>query len=174
MEAITSATRSKTAPASNAGVGVVMRSLLVDAGRVLQHRVDRHPLVAFELLEAKIDVAHSAGIVPAYRERREALCSEAARHLSGWFEWDVPPGGMFVWMRSRGNAIDTDELYRFAMEEKVAFVPSSVFDFTGKDRHAMRVNFTRSSPEAIREGVRRLGRAIEAYVSARPQLAKRG
>jgi 2-aminoadipate transaminase len=130
--------------------------------------------VAFELLDRNVDVAHSAGIVPAYRERRDALCSEAARHLSDWFEWEVPPGGMFVWMRSKGNAIDTDELYRFAMEEKVAFVPSSVFDFTGKDRHAMRVNFTRSSPETIREGVRRLGRAIEAYVSSRPQLARRG
>lgn len=130
--------------------------------------------VAFELLERNVDVAHSAGIVPAYRERRDALCSEAARHLSDWFEWEVPPGGMFVWMRSKGNAINTDELYRFAMEEKVAFVPSSVFDFTGKDRHAMRVNFTRCSPETIREGVRRLGRAIEAYVSSRPQLARRG
>lgn len=130
--------------------------------------------VAFELLDAKVDVAHSASIVPAYRERRDALVTEAAKRLSDWFEWEVPPGGMFVWMRSRGNAIDTDELYRFAMEEKVAFVPSSVFDFTGQDRHAMRVNFTRSSPETIREGVRRLGRAIEAYVSSRPQLQRRG
>lgn len=130
--------------------------------------------VAFELLDRKIDIAHSTSIVPAYRERRDALVSEAAKQLSDWFEWEVPPGGMFVWMRSKGNAIDTDELYRFAMEEKVAFVPSSVFDFTGRDRHAMRVNFTRSSPETIREGVRRLGRAIEAYVSSRPQLAKRG
>lgn len=130
--------------------------------------------VAFELLDQKIDVAHSASIVPAYRERRDALCSEAARHLSAWFEWQVPSGGMFVWMRSKNDAIDTDELYKFALEEEVAFVPSSVFDFTGADRFAMRVNFTRSNPETIREGVRRLGRAIEAYVSSRPQLAKRG
>jgi len=32
------------------------------------------------------------------------------------------------------------------------------------------VDFTRSSPEVIRESVRRLGRVIEAYVSSRPQL----
>lgn len=80
---------------------------------------------------------------------------------------------MFVWMRSKDRAIDTDELYKFAVEEKVAFVPSSVFDFTGEDRFAMRVNFTRSSPEVIREGVRRLGRAIDTYVSSRPQLLRR-
>ena len=126
--------------------------------------------VAFELMAEGFDREHSAAIVPAYRERRDALCSEAALHLKDWFEWEVPPGGMFVWMRSKGNAIDTDELYRFAVEEKVAFVPSSVFDFTGRDRYGMRVNFTRSSPETIREGVRRLGRAIDTYVSSRPQL----
>ena len=129
--------------------------------------------VALDLLERDVDRRHSASIVPVYRERRDALVSEAALRLSEWFEWEVPPGGMFVWMRSKDRAIDTDELYRFAVEEKVAFVPSSVFDFTGEDRYAMRVNFTRSSPEVIREGVRRLGRAIDTYASSRPQLGRR-
>jgi len=127
--------------------------------------------VALELLEQNFDQEHSRAIVPHYRERRDALCEEASRRLADWFDWDVPVGGMFVWMRNRDRTIDTDELYRFAIEEKVAFVPSSVFDFTGEDRFAMRVNFTRSSPEVIREGVRRLERAIGTYCSARPQLA---
>ena len=129
--------------------------------------------VAHDLLEREFDRRHSESIVPVYRERRDALMREAALHLNRWFEWEVPPGGMFAWMRSKDRAIDTDELYKFAVEEKVAFVPSSVFDFTGEDRFAMRVNFTRSSPEVIREGVRRLGRAIDTYVSSRPQLAPR-
>lgn len=129
--------------------------------------------VAHDLLARDFDRRHSESIVPVYRERRDALCSEAALRLSDWFEWEVPPGGMFVWMRSRDRLIDTDELYKFAVEEKVAFVPSSVFDFTGEDRFAMRVNFTRSAPEVIREGVRRLGRAIDTYVSSRPQLGTR-
>jgi 2-aminoadipate transaminase len=129
--------------------------------------------VAFELLQQDFDREHSAAIVPVYRERRDALCQEAALHLGDWFEWEVPAGGMFVWMRARDRAIDTDTLYAFAVEEKVAFVPSSVFDFTGEDRFAMRVNFTRSSPEVIREGIRRLRRAVDTYVSSRPQLQGR-
>jgi len=127
--------------------------------------------VALELLEQNFDQEHSRSILPHYRERRDALCEEASRRLADWFDWDVPVGGMFVWMRNRDRTIDTDELYRFAIEEKVAFVPSSVFDFTGEDRFAMRLNFTRSSPEVIREGVRRLERAIGNYCSARPKLA---
>jgi 2-aminoadipate transaminase len=128
--------------------------------------------VTLDLLARGFDRAHAESLVPAYRARRDALCEEAARHLGRWFEWEVPCGGMFVWMRAKDRAIDTDALYKFAIEEKVAFVPSSVFDFTGKDRFAMRVNFTRSAPEVIREGVRRLARAIEAYLSAKRQLQR--
>jgi 2-aminoadipate transaminase len=119
--------------------------------------------IAFELLEAGFDAVHPREIVPVYRERRDALCYEAGLRLSEWFEWEVPVGGMFVWMRAKGNAIDTNELYRFALEEKVAFVPSSVFDFTGEDCFGMRVNFTRNPPEVIREGVQRLERAVRRY-----------
>lgn len=129
--------------------------------------------IALDLLERNFDRHHAKAIVPFYRERRDALCREASRHLRDWFEWDVPAGGMFVWLRAKGLGIDTDELYKFAVEEKVAFVPSSVFDFTGNDRFAMRLNFTRSSPDAIGEGVRRLARAIDSYVSSRPQLQGR-
>ena len=73
--------------------------------------------------------------------------------LSEWFEWDTPPGGMFVWMRARWPAIDTDSLYRFALAEKVAFVPGSVFDPAARLRSAMRVNFTRNRPDVLQEGV---------------------
>jgi 2-aminoadipate transaminase len=120
--------------------------------------------IAFELLESGFDRSHSQAINELYRERRNTLCSEAAARIGEWFEWDVPPGGMFVWMRARDPRIDTNELYQFALEEKVAFVPGSVFDPDGKDHSAMRLNFTRSSPDIIAEGVRRLERAIKRYL----------
>ena len=122
--------------------------------------------ITLELLSSGVDVAHSIVTVEAYRQRRDALCEAAERRLRNWFDWEVPVGGMFVWMRAKGD-IDTDVLYRYALEEKVAFVPSSVFDFAGEDRRAMRLNFTRSAPEALVEGVRRLERAVVRYLSAR-------
>jgi len=120
-------------------------------------------VIACELLETDFDAKHAQTIVPIYRERRDAMCNEAALRLTRWFEWEVPAGGMFVWMRSKGNAIDTNKLYRFALEENVAFVPSSVFDFTGEDCFGMRLNFTRNPPDLIREGIERLERAIHKY-----------
>lgn len=120
--------------------------------------------VALELLESGFDCEHSRSINELYRERRDTLCSEAAARIGEWFEWEIPAGGMFVWMRAKDPRIDTNELYQFALEEKVAFVPGSVFDPDGNDCSAMRVNFTRSAPEVIAEGVRRLERAIKRYL----------
>lgn len=122
--------------------------------------------VALELVERNFDIEHAKRIVPIYRERRDALCSEAAQQLGEWFEWERPPGGMFVWLRAKDPGIDTDVLYEYALKENVAFVPGSVFDPFGRDRSAMRVNFTRGAPEVIREGVRRLAAAMRIYLDA--------
>jgi 2-aminoadipate transaminase len=137
--------------------------------------------LALEFVDSGFEEEHRPKVVSAYRERRDALLHAAEEHLATWFEWDVPPGGMFVWMRARTNlglrTINTNELYHFAVEEKVAFVPSSVFDFEGRLTSAMRVNFTRSSPEIIAEGIRRLRRAVERYLASnsvdRPELLRK-
>jgi 2-aminoadipate transaminase len=124
--------------------------------------------LALEFVDSNFEQEHAPKVIAVYRERRDALLRAAEEHLSDWFEWDVPPGGMFVWMRAKGDGaasvIDTNDLYAYAVEEKVAFVPSSVFDFEGRLTTAMRVNFSRSSPEVILEGVRRLRRAVERYL----------
>jgi 2-aminoadipate transaminase len=126
-------------------------------------------VIALALLESGFEPGHVEKTVAAYRERRDALMQAAARHLSQWFDWDTPPGGMFAWLNAKSQAgralIDTDRLYHHALAEKVAFVPSSVFDFEGRLNSAMRLNFTRSSPEAIGEGIARLRLAVERYLA---------
>lgn len=126
-------------------------------------------VIALALLESGFERDHVPKTVAAYRQRRDALMQGAALHLSEWFDWDTPPGGMFAWLSAKspgGRAlINTDRLYHYALAEKVAFVPSSVFDFEGKLNSAMRLNFTRSSPEAIGEGIARLRLAVERYLA---------
>jgi 2-aminoadipate transaminase len=121
--------------------------------------------VALEFLESGVEAEIIPRTVACYRERRDALCASAQALLSEWFEWEVPPGGMFLWARARSLAFDTNQLYSHALQEKVAFVPSSVFDPDGALTNAMRVNFTRNTPDRLEEGVRRLRRAVERYLS---------
>ncbi len=45
-------------------------------------------------------------------------------------------------------------------------MPSSAFDPDGATTDAMRLNFTRSSPETLVEGVRRLERAMRRHLAA--------
>jgi 2-aminoadipate transaminase len=122
--------------------------------------------VALALIEGTIEPEQVARTVAAYRARRDALCAAAAESLSPWFTWEVPPGGMFVWMQATHPGIDTNALYAHALAENVTFVPSSVFDPSGELRTAMRLNFTRNPPEALAEGVRRLERAVRRYLAA--------
>jgi 2-aminoadipate transaminase len=121
--------------------------------------------VALALIEGTVEAEQVVLTVAAYRARRDALCAAAAECLSPWFEWEVPPGGMFVWMRATHPGIDTNVLYTHALAENVAFVPSSVFDPSGELRSAMRLNFTRNPPEVLADGIRRLARAVRRHLA---------
>ena len=48
-----------------------------------------------------------------------------------------------------------------AVANKVAFVPGQGFHPDGSGRNTMRLNFSNVPPERIKDGVRRLGDAIE-------------
>jgi 2-aminoadipate transaminase len=101
-------------------------------------------------------------IVDTYRQRRDALCAAMGEHLSDWFEWEVPVGGMFVWAVGRDPSLNTDLLLQHAMAAGVGISPSSVFDATGMYRRAVRINFTLNDAGRLAEGVRRLAQAYRA------------
>ncbi len=123
--------------------------------------------IALGALEAGLIERIQPGIVELYRSRRDALCAALAEHLSEWFQWDVPSGGMFVWAVARDPKLDTDVLLKRAMEAGVCVTPSSVFDAAGENRRAIRINFTRNEPEKLREGVKRLAAAAKAMQANR-------
>jgi 2-aminoadipate transaminase len=99
-------------------------------------------------------------ILDIYRKRRDALCAAMSQHLGDWLDWEVPVGGMFVWAVGRNPSLNTNLLLPHAMSEGVCVAPSSVFDATGSNRRAIRINFTRNDPERLTEGVKRLAQAL--------------
>jgi 2-aminoadipate transaminase len=123
--------------------------------------------VALELLEERLEERHVPSIVALYRERRDAMDEVLRRELGEWFRFERPSGGMFFWLEARDPAFSTDALYPYALEERVAFVPSSIYDPAGALTTAMRLNFTRNAPDVMAEGVARMGRAIRRYLAAR-------
>ena len=57
--------------------------------------------------------------------------------------------------------MDSAEVLKVAIERKVAFVPGAAFHPNGGGENTMRLNFSFSSPEVIREGIARLGTTLK-------------
>jgi len=67
---------------------------------------------------------------------------------------------MFLW-GMMPDGVDTAEVLTAAIERKVAFVPGTAFHPNGGGKNTMRLNFSFSSPELIREGITRLGMTMK-------------
>ena len=63
------------------------------------------------------------------------------------------------------ESIDTTELLKEALKEKVAYVPGISF-YPNQDggHNAMRLNFSYCRPDLIVEGIRRLGLALRTML----------
>jgi 2-aminoadipate transaminase len=99
-----------------------------------------------------------------YRERRDAMLDALQRHFPPQAEWSRPEGGLFCWATLPGY-IDTGDLLAKALRDNVAFVPGAAAYVDGRDSSSMRLNFSASDPDEIREGIRRIGEVIWEQVA---------
>jgi 2-aminoadipate transaminase len=99
-----------------------------------------------------------------YRRRRDTMLDALAEHFPREAQWTRPQGGMFVWA-TLPDYIDTTDLLARALEERnVAFVPGRAAYVDGRGGSSMRLNFSGSKEDAIREGVRRIGEVVREQV----------
>ncbi len=111
-------------------------------------------MVANDICQRGILKRHVQVIRRVYRERRDVMLEAMEEFFPEGVSWTRPQGGMFLWVRLP-EKVDAAQLLRVALEEKgAAFFPN------GGGHNTMRLNFSNASPEMIREGIRRLGRAI--------------
>ena len=111
--------------------------------------------VAYFYLTQNDQAAHLARICRAYGERYGVLDDALRTMMPAGFTWTKPEGGMFLWVTGPGQ-LDAMELLQRAIEQKVAFVPGRDFFPADAGRNYFRLNYSNSTPERIREGVKRL------------------
>ncbi|WP_327177302.1 PLP-dependent aminotransferase family protein [Streptomyces sp. NBC_01335] len=105
--------------------------------------------------------AHVGRVRAAYRERRNALLDGLPAALPQGSTWNRPDGGMFVWVRLP-DGHDATALLPKAIAHEVAYVPGAPFYAGTPDPAALRMSFTTHTPDEIREGLLRLGKALGA------------
>jgi 2-aminoadipate transaminase len=98
-----------------------------------------------------------------YRERRDAMLDALGRFFPAEATWSRPEGGLFCWA-TLPSYIDTTDLLARALRDNVAFVPGAAAYVDGRGGSSMRLNFSSSSSEEIREGVKRIGAVVAEQV----------
>ncbi|WP_430784751.1 PLP-dependent aminotransferase family protein [Actinoplanes sp. G11-F43] len=101
-----------------------------------------------------------------YRERRDALLEALDDLMPAGTTWTRPSGGLFVWA-TLPDGLDSKAMMPRAIAARVAYVPGTGFYADGTGRSNMRLNFSFSSPERLREGVRRLSGVMEQELAMR-------
>ncbi len=119
--------------------------------------------VAFEVAKDGFLDQHVKLIRQVYRERRDAMLQALHEYFPHEVTWTHPKGGLFLWVTMPAGT-DSNALFQAALAEEVAFVPGDAFyapnGHNEGGRH-MRLNFSHSQPEQIREGIRRLSVAVK-------------
>jgi len=128
--------------------------------------------VAYEVASDGFLDQHVKLIRQVYCERRDAMLQALQEYFPPEVTWTHPKGGLFLWVTMPEGA-DSHALLQAALAQNVAFVPGDSFypnDSREGSRH-MRLNFSHSEPEQIREGIRRLSVAVKNQLqgSAQPK-----
>jgi 2-aminoadipate transaminase len=97
-----------------------------------------------------------------YKQRRDATLAALAESMPKGVTWSRPGGGFFVWI-TLPEGMTASALLSIAAEHGVGFLPGRFFypEANGDDR-CLRLSFSSLPEHRIREGIARLGRAIEA------------
>lgn len=91
--------------------------------------------------------------------RRDAALNAARKYFPPGCHWNIPQGGMYLWMNLPKNGPSAAELYVTAVQMGVAYAIGSVFHTNSCGSHRLRINISTQKPAEIEEGFRRLGRA---------------
>ena len=118
--------------------------------------VDANQDVVADMYGGDLDqAAHLRKICAVYGERYGVLDQALRETMPSGFTWTKPEGGMFLWVTGPAN-LDGVELLQRAIVQKVAFVPGRDFFPADAGKNFLRLNYSNSTPERIREGVKRL------------------
>ncbi|HCT31472.1 MAG TPA: aminotransferase [Bacteroidales bacterium] len=102
-------------------------------------------------------------IINSYRDKRDGMIAALHKYMPKGVKWTEPEGGLFLFV-TLPEYMDSEELFKIAIEEHVAFVLGNVFHCDGSGRNTLRMNFSFMSKEMNEEGVKRLANAIKKMI----------
>jgi len=121
-------------------------------------------MVVYDMIKDGFLGRHIPTIRTLYGQQCQAMLAAMDEFFPAAAQWTRPEGGMFIWV-TLPDYINTTDLLARALAENVAFVPGEAAFADGRGRSSMRLNFSSSTEEEIREGVRRIGKIVAQQVA---------
>jgi 2-aminoadipate transaminase len=115
--------------------------------------------IAYEYIRKGIIYKQIPKTIEIYRKKRDIMLEALDDEMSD-ATWSRPDGGMFLWVRLP-HEIDALKMLERAIGNKVAYVTGSAFYHNNPEMNTMRLNFTYSGDDEIKEGIKRLAKTIE-------------
>lgn len=112
-------------------------------------------------LSSGLLAAHLARVRAAYRKRRDVLLEALEAEAVPGLSWNRPLGGFYVWCRLPDDVAPAS-LVGHAAAERVAYLPGAASFVEEPPAGSIRLNFTFAPEDDLREGARRLGRALRS------------
>lgn len=97
--------------------------------------------------------------IEMYRVKRDLMLDSFKKFMPKGITWTEPEGGLFLFL-NLPEGMDSEDLFKIAIEKNVAFVIGKVFHCDGSGENTMRLNFSFPTHEQIDIGVKRLAGAI--------------
>jgi len=141
----------------------VIRKLISAKQGVDLHTSTFNQIVTYEVARGGFLSKHVCHINDVYRERRDIMLDALEKNMPPGVTWTHPKGGLFLWVKLPVG-FNSTEILKDAIEQKVAFVPGNSFHPNGGGENTMRLNFSYSNPDLIREGIARLGVTFKKYI----------
>lgn len=106
--------------------------------------------------------AHITELVQLYRSRRDVMIEMLQATLPETVTFTHPQGGLFLWLKLPTH-IKAIKLLEDCLKNNVAFIPGDSFFPNGGVENTLRLNYSNMPEDKIREGIRRLSKAIREY-----------
>jgi GntR family transcriptional regulator/MocR family aminotransferase len=103
---------------------------------------------------------HIRRVKKEYARRRDVMLEALEKHLPEDASWNKPAGGMAIWV-TLPESMNSSEILIHTAERGVVFSPGEHFYAGSPRKNVFRLCFTMSGPQAIEEGVKRLGQVIK-------------
>ncbi len=143
----------------------VIRKLVTAKQGADLHTSTFNQVVAYEVGRGGFIDNHVQHIRKVYSERRDVMLDALEEHMPTGVHWTHPQGGLFLWI-TVPEQLSSVDIFKDAVEQRVAFVPGESFYPCGGGHNTMRLNFSYCTPEMINEGISRLAVVIRKHLAA--------